>query len=174
MRRRRRRRRPRWRWSCLVTRKQRCERTLRGRAAERAEACRLASIDVGYSLATTRSALRHRAAWVVDWRVGVEEIANRLQSFGEGSTRAEVMAPSGHRPGEARGAVHGAGQPASGYGPRALRGFSRVPRGIRRGCDASRWRARPAALRGVVRAGSVGSEALLDQTAYTQPALFAL
>lgn len=137
-----------------------------------AENPKLALHDVAFSLATTRSALEHRLAMTATTRQGLHE---QLQTAAQGQTPA--------------GAVRGSVAPARGKLAFLFTGQGAQVPGMGRGLYAA-WPAFRAAfdqclalfdpelerpLREVMWAESGSEEAaLLDQTAYTQPALFAM
>ncbi|WP_323139142.1 SDR family NAD(P)-dependent oxidoreductase, partial [Streptomyces platensis] len=134
----------------------------------------LDSADVGFSLATTRTSLRHRAALVGGERAG---LLAALSAVAEGRRAPGVL--RGERPGDATDdgvafLFPGQGAQRLGMGKELYQDFDVFARAFEEVCTALDHHL-PRPLRDVVWAAEGSPEAaLLDETAFTQPALFAL
>ncbi|RZS32687.1 acyl transferase domain-containing protein [Herbihabitans rhizosphaerae] len=126
-------------------------------------------LDIGYSTATTRAALEHRAAVVAANR---DELATALEALAEGRTA----------PGIVRGTVSdgrlaalftGQGAQRIDMGSALYQRFPAYAEAFDAVCERiDKHLDRP--LREVVWRGKRGAKKRLDQTGYTQPALFAV
>ncbi|MEV0621148.1 type I polyketide synthase [Nonomuraea sp. NPDC050404] len=122
--------------------------------------------DLGFSLATTRSAFEHRAVVVAGER---EELWASLAAVAEGRTGPGVVHRRGARPGGLAVLFTGQGAQRAGMG-RGL--YERFP-AFAHAFDAVLAHLDPE-LDQPLREVMFGDGELLDRTAYTQPALFAL
>jgi acyl transferase domain-containing protein/NADPH:quinone reductase-like Zn-dependent oxidoreductase/acyl carrier protein len=127
--------------------------------------------DVAFSLATTRTAMEHRLAVVATTR---EELFAALEVLADGRTPAGVVRGTAAARGKVAFLFTGQGAQTAGMG-RDLHAAWPVFRNAFDRCAALFDRELERPLREVMwmELGSAGA-ALLDQTSYTQPALFAL
>ncbi|MEV4378061.1 SDR family NAD(P)-dependent oxidoreductase [Streptosporangium sp. NPDC049644] len=144
--------------------------------ALRAQAARLLSriqddpdaspVDIGFSLATTRSAFEHRAVVLAGDR---DELPAGLAAVADGHSAPGVVHGRGTRPGRLALLFTGQGAQRAGMG-RGL--YERFP-AFAEAFDAVLAHLDPE-LDHPLREVMFGDTGLLDQTGYTQPALFAL
>ncbi|MFE6667506.1 type I polyketide synthase [Streptomyces sp. NPDC057697] len=130
--------------------------------------------DIGYSLATTRAALEHRAVVVARDRAG---LLDSLRAVAEGDDRSGVHLGTSRQPGATAFLFTGQGSQRAGMGGELYASRELHPafaRSLDECCDLLDPLL-PVPLRDVVFAGP-GTErgALLDTTRFAQPALFAL
>ncbi|TDT97688.1 acyl transferase domain-containing protein [Streptomyces sp. 846.5] len=126
--------------------------------------------DVGHSLATTRSVFEHRALLVAEDRAG---LLAALSALGRGEESPSLVSGRSGATGRTAFLFSGQGAQRPGMGQELHARFDVFARSFDRTCaELSRHLDQP--LRAVVFAAE-GSDAaaLLDQTAYTQAALFA-
>ncbi|WP_329141949.1 MULTISPECIES: type I polyketide synthase [unclassified Streptomyces] len=127
--------------------------------------------DVGYSLATTRAAFDHRAALVAEDR---DAFLKGLAALARGEDTAELVRGHADTGGKLVFLFSGQGSQRAGMGRELHARFSAYAAAFDEVCaEFDRHLERP--LREVVFADEGTPEAaLLDRTAYTQPALFAV
>jgi pimaricinolide synthase PimS1 len=141
---------------------------LRGHVAECAS---LPAADVAYSLATTRASLEHRAVVVASDR---EEFLTGLAAMGRGEAAANVVKGVAEPAGRVGFLFAGQGSQRAGMSQALYADFPVFAAAFDEVCAGlDTHLARP--IREVIfaEAGSADA-ALLDQTAFTQPALFAV
>ncbi|MFF3784474.1 SDR family NAD(P)-dependent oxidoreductase [Streptomyces sp. NPDC001933] len=130
--------------------------------------------DIGYSLATTRAALEHRAVVVARDRA---ELLGSLRAVAEGGNRSGVHTGTSRHHGSTAFLFTGQGSQRSGMGRELYESRDLYPAFARSldECCALLDPLLPVPLRDVMFAGP-GTEkgALLDTTRFAQPALFAL
>ncbi|HEX9307516.1 MAG TPA: type I polyketide synthase, partial [Anaeromyxobacter sp.] len=128
-------------------------------------------VDVAYSLATTRSQLEHRAAVVAHDR---EELLELLTGLAQGSRASGAVVSHGLVPGKLAVLFTGQGSQRAGMGRALAEAFPSFRDALDAACaHLDRELDRP--LREVLFAREGSPEAaLLDETAFTQPALFAI
>ncbi|MFW6693106.1 SDR family NAD(P)-dependent oxidoreductase [Streptomyces sp. MAR4 CNX-425] len=153
----------------------RSEEALRGQAARLAEYVSAhpehSPLDSAYSLATTRAHLEHRAVILAEG----EEVAGALRGLAEGRPAAdEVSVGTARGGGRVVGMFPGQGSQWAGMGRELYAAYPVFAEALDEVCaELDPLLERP--LREVLFAGADSAEAeLLDQTAYTQPALFAV
>ncbi|MGW0957594.1 type I polyketide synthase [Streptomyces gelaticus] len=131
-------------------------------------------VDIGYSLATTRAALEHRAVVVARDRA---ELLGSLRAVAEGGDRSGVHTGTSRHHGSPAFLFTGQGSQRIGMGHELYEARDRYPAfaGSLDECCALLDPLLPVPLRDVMFAGP-GTEtgALLDTTRFAQPALFAL
>ncbi|MFH8349886.1 beta-ketoacyl synthase N-terminal-like domain-containing protein [Streptomyces sp. NPDC018045] len=152
----------------------------RSRAALRAQARRLAehvaadpalrAPDIAHALATTRALHQHR---VVISAPGRAQLASAAEEFGRGE-RAAAVTSHDCAPGGVAFVFSGQGSQRNGMGREAAEAFPAFGRALREVC-AALDPLLPRPLTSVMWAAPDSEEAaLLDDTTYTQPALFAV
>ncbi len=153
----------------------------KGEEAMRAQARRLgehvqahadvALADIAYSLATTRTHFEHRAAVVAHDRT---ELLDALEALAQGQPTARTVLAQGRREGKLAVLFTGQGSQRPAMG-RALHAAFPVFRDALDAACVHLDRELPRPLREVMFADETSpNAALLDQTVFTQPALFAL
>ncbi|MEV5127230.1 type I polyketide synthase [Streptomyces decoyicus] len=127
--------------------------------------------DIGYSLATTRAAFDHRAALVAEDR---DAFLKGLAALARGEDTAELVRGRADTGGKLAFLFSGQGSQRAGMGRELHARFPAYAAAFDEVCgEFDRYLERP--LREVVFADEGTPEAaLLDRTAYTQPALFAV
>ncbi|WP_405753137.1 SDR family NAD(P)-dependent oxidoreductase [Streptomyces sp. NBC_00012] len=131
-------------------------------------------VDIGYSLATTRAALEHRAVVVARDRA---ELLGSLRAVAEGDGRSGVHTGTSRRHGSPAFLFTGQGSQRVGMGRELYESRDLHPAfaGALDECCALLDPLLPVPLRDVMFAGpGTGTGALLDTTRFAQPALFAL
>ncbi|MHA4820374.1 type I polyketide synthase, partial [Streptomyces aculeolatus] len=154
----------------------RSEEALRGQAARLAEHVSAhpgtSAADVGYALATTRAQLEHRAVVVADDH---DHLVRALRTLAQGQPAADEVAVGAARGGgRVVGMFPGQGSQWAGMGRELSAAYPVFAEALDEVCaQMDAHLGRP--LREVLFAEIGSAEAeLLDQTAYTQPALFAI
>ena len=148
-------------------------------SALRAQARRLAQFasahreldcaDIGASLNTTRTSFAHRAVIVARAR---EDFGRGLAALADGNPATNLVTGTGRGSGKLAFLFTGQGSQRPGMGRELHEAYPAFAKSFDEACDAlDPHLQRP--LRDVVFCDS-GGAALLDQTGYTQPALFAL
>jgi acyl transferase domain-containing protein/NADPH:quinone reductase-like Zn-dependent oxidoreductase/short-subunit dehydrogenase/acyl carrier protein len=148
----------------------------RTEAALRAQAARLLSyvderpelhpMDVGFSLATTRAALAHRAVVVGECR---GDLMRGLRELAEGLGGAGVVTGKARSAGPTAFLFSGQGAQRVGMGRQLYEAFPAFARAFDEVCaELDRWLDRP------LREVAWHDAEALNQTAFTQPALFAI
>lgn len=131
-------------------------------------------LDTAYSLSTTRAVQSQRMAVVVATE-GTEEAISRLRSIGEGGQPSGTVVSQMREPGKVAVLFTGQGSQWAGMGKRLSEVDAQFRRDLEEVAGAfERHLERellPVMLADETRQGEAG---LLDETAYTQPALFAL
>ncbi|MFE6498197.1 type I polyketide synthase, partial [Streptomyces sp. NPDC057747] len=124
------------------------------------------ALDVGYSLATGRAALEHRAVILADGRTGLIDGVRELSSLGDGPAVVRGVAA----PGRLAVLFSGQGSQRAGMGRELYEAYPAFSEAFDAVCaELDRHLDQP--LREVVFEGEGG---LLDQTQFTQAGLFAL
>jgi acyl transferase domain-containing protein len=133
----------------------------------------LASVDVAYSLATTRSQFEHRAVITGEDRV---ELLDGLQALaGESSSGGGSLAQGkAKRHGKTAMMFSGQGSQWPGMGKELYDGFPAFTEAIDSACSQLDARLAQPLLDVMFAAAGSPEAKMLDETAFTQPALFAL
>jgi acyl transferase domain-containing protein len=132
---------------------------------------RLSAADTGFLLAATRSTFEHRAVVLATQR---DDLLDGLDALSSGRRSSGVIAGVASRPARIAFMFSGQGSQRTGMGRELYETVPTFAQALDQVCDHLDDHLEQPLREVMFGIGSVGRSSLLDQTAYTQPALFAL